>query len=414
MMRLLRSLALLAAGLAAGRRPRRPTAAPAPSEVPPPPRSRWSHRFRIIGAFVGMLVLLGLLVAATGLIPVKASTGHFAVTRWFLDWSKARSVSTHSAGIHPPPRDSLLHPSLVLRGAGHYETGCRPCHGIPTMPRPRIAREMTAEPPSLSTQIEAFEDEELFYIVMHGIKFTGMPAWPARERDDEVWAMVGFLRTLPTLDAADYRRLVRGDAPASLDAEPLADLLGPQGTPRALTTSCARCHGLDGAGRGAGAFPKLAGQRYEYLYAALRAYAVGSRNSGIMEPIAGGLTDDELRALARHYAALPPPAPEAAPADAIERGRTLAENGLPAQGVPPCAACHGPGAGPRNPHFPDLAGQYADYLVLQLTLFAEERRGGSPYAPLMHPAATGLTAEQRRDVAAFYAALPPMAKSQNP
>jgi cytochrome c553 len=69
--------------------------------------------------------------------------------------------------------------------------------------------------------------------------------------------------------------------------------------------------------------------------------------------------------------------------------------------------CHGPTDHPRNPAYPLLEGQYADYLVLQLELFASRRRGGSAYAPLMHHVVDGLDEQQMRDVAAFYASRPP-------
>ena len=75
--------------------------------------------------------------------------------------------------------------------------------------------------------------------------------------------------------------------------------------PRAVTANCARCHGVDGRGRGVGAFPKLAGQRSTYLLAALQAFARGARHSGIMEPIAAGLSLEEMRELALYYGTLP-------------------------------------------------------------------------------------------------------------
>ena len=53
-----------------------------------------------------------------------------------------------------------------------------------------------------------------------------------------------------------------------------------------------------------------------------------------------------------------------------------------------------------------MTGQFAEYLVLQLRLFAENRRGGSAYAHLMRKFAGELTAEQMNDVAAYYASLP--------
>jgi cytochrome c553 len=60
---------------------------------------------------------------------------------------------------------------------------------------------------------------------------------------------------------------------------------------------------------------------------------------------------------------------------------------------------------PRNPAYPLVAGQYADYLVLQLELFKKQHRGGTAYAHLMHTVAVRLTPEQMRDVALYYASL---------
>src|SRR5688572_21118940 len=155
------------------------------------------------------LALGGLVVAASGAVPIEASSGHWAITEWFLQFSKRRSVATHTLGMDLPALES---PSLVLKGAGHYETGCRPCHGGPDLRRPTLARAMTPPPPDLRGRVAEWDSEELFYIVKHGIKLTGMPAWPTQERDDEVLAVVAFLLELPDLDADGYRRLVHGDA----------------------------------------------------------------------------------------------------------------------------------------------------------------------------------------------------------
>lgn len=361
-------------------------------------------RWLIESAVILMVFAVGgFLVALSGIIPIKASSGHWAVTQWFLELSMHRSFSTHSLGVEVPP---LNDPALVLRGAGAYETTCRPCHGSPDLPHPRVAQHMLPKPPYLPPKIAEWEPEELFSLVKHGVKLTGMPAWPAQQRDDEVWAMVAFLLRFQDLDAEGYRRLVYGRIPPAAEAAPIEGLLGPQNAPRAVAASCGRCHGVDGGGRGA-AFPRLAGQRPAYLYASLQAYARGERHSGIMEPVAAGLSPGEMRELARYYGALPvlpPPGPQAAPA-AVERGRRIAHGRDPGRRIPSCADCHGPGAVRRNPVYPSLAGQYAGYLVQQLGLFQKEHRGGTPFAHLMHPVASRLSPEQMRDVAAYYESL---------
>jgi cytochrome c553 len=59
----------------------------------------------------------------------------------------------------------------------------------------------------------------------------------------------------------------------------------------------------------------------------------------------------------------------------------------------------------RNPIYPTLAGQYADYLLLQLQLFKSKQRGCADYADIMCRVAAGLNQGQMRDVANYYAAL---------
>lgn len=346
---------------------------------------------------------IGFLVLASGVVPITATSGHWPTTEWLFQFAKRRSVALHTIGADAPPLDE---PWLVLKGAGHYESGCRFCHGAPGFPRPEIPEAMTPAPPRLAPRIERWEPEELFYIVKHGIKLTGMPAWVSQQRDDEVYAMVAFLQALPDLEQDEYLRLVYGEvAPAGPSPE-----IEPPGVSQlsSLLPTCARCHGADGLGRGLPAFPKLAGQKFRYLLASLQAFASGTRHSGIMQPVAARLRPAEMRALARYYSSLPAAKAithEAPSAAAVEHGREIALRGIPLERVPACQACHGPSDEPRNPVYPLLAGQYAEYLVLQLQLFKDERRGGTEYANVMRPAAHRLTPEQMRAVSLYYASL---------
>jgi cytochrome c553 len=360
---------------------------------------RWIVRISGLGV---VLAVGGFLVAASGIVPIKASSGHWPITEWFLRFSMKRSIATHSLGVTAPPLDD---PALVLKGAGHYEIGCRSCHGAPDFPRPRIAARMTPLPPELSARIRDSNPEKLFYAVKHGIKFTGMPAWPSPHRDDEVWAMVAFLLKLPELDSAAYRRMVDvAPAPTAL----IQALEPAEGVSASVLQSCARCHGHDGLDRGNGAFPNLAGQRAEYLKNALVAYARGMRHSGIMEPVAAGLTAEATSKLARHFASLRvsrTASIEARQADAIERGKAIAMEGIPNQRVPSCIDCHGSEGKKGKPAYPLLAGQPAAYLRLQLELIKAGHRGGSAYAHLMQPVATRLTPQQMHDVALYFESL---------
>jgi cytochrome c553 len=359
-------------------------------------KRRW---FKIAGALLA-LAAGGFLLAAAGLMPIKASSGHWPITSWLLKFTMRRSVATHSLALKPPKFDT---PDLVLQGAGHYETGCRPCHGSPEVPLPRVPQHMTPHPPNLLPVIAELKPDELFYVVKHGVKFTGMPAWPTQQRDDEVWAMVAFLLDFPKLDVASYRQLIFGENPAAVEVVSLQALSPVIHASETAALHCDRCHG-----RGEGVFPRLGGQRSAYLFAALQAYARGDRHSGIMSPIAAAMRPNDMQQLADYYSYLEapaPPSPTSSEASSIARGKTIAHDGIPGRRVPSCVDCHGPSAAPRNPVFPILAGQYADYLELQLKLFHSQRRGGSAYGHLMHPVAAWLTPADMHDVALYYASL---------
>jgi len=312
-----------------------------------------------------------------------------------------RSVAAHATLIEEPRLDD---PALVLRGAAHYDLTCRPCHGGAAGDRPLVSRRMVPPPRALNVHAQDWEPRDLFYIVKHGMKFTGMPPWPAQQRDDEVWAMVAFLRRLPALTRQDYLRLARGEPTDPFDLE--IDEAPPR---EIVAETCARCHGLDGRGRGEQAFPKLAGQTVDYLDRALRAYADGRRHSGFMEPIAAALTAEDREYAARYYAAQPAGAAASLPdTSRVAPGREIATEGVPEMLIPACVECHGPSAMPKHPAYPRLAGQYPEYLAQQLRLLREERRGGSEYVHLMHAFAGQLTDEHIENVTAYFASLPPV------
>jgi cytochrome c553 len=345
----------------------------------------------LILAALGLLG--GLLFAWSGLFNVGASTGHWAITDWFLHYAMRQSVETHSMGIEAPPLDD---PALVHRGAGHYASGCAPCHGAPGQPRSQVALAMTPPPPFLPEKIPVWQPNELFWIVRHGVKFTGMPAWAALERTDEVWSMVAFLLQLPDLQPDEYRALALGELADGQAAAGLAGLADPF---EPVLAECSRCHGRDGKGRGVGAFPKLSGQSEAYLLASLQAYAEGRRHSGIMQPAAVPLSHAQMRRLAAHYAEAG--SLGADPAGRDGQGEAIARRGVPKDGVPACVSCHEP-AGAGYPAYPALRGQTADYLAQQLRLFRAGSRGGTAYAHIMATIARRLSDAQIDAVAAYF------------
>jgi cytochrome c553 len=364
-------------------------------------RQAVKHPWLTVGAIAAGGLLIAALVVVSGVVPIKASSGHWAITAAFLDFAKTRSVWTHSWGIRAPALDDE---ALVLKGAGHYETACLPCHGGPGRSIPPVVTAMTPPPPQLDDQkLARWSPEELFAIVKHGIKFTGMPGWPVQQRDDEIWGMVAFLRRLPRLDAAGYRQIVHeGGSQIDAPGDGALDTM-----PAVIGTLCSRCHAANGLGRGAGAIPSIAGQRSAYVYASLQAFRERRRFSAIMGEVAAKLTDDTMREVAAYYERLPAHAPEtSSDAAAVSRGRMIAEGGIPERDIPACVECHGPTTFPKNPAYPKLMSQYAGYLRSQLMLLQDRRRGGTANVNLMHAFVSRLRESEIQDAAQYYSALP--------
>jgi cytochrome c553 len=356
---------------------------------------RWRRTIAIVAIGILVVPAAGLLIASLGIYNVAASRGHWPITEWLLEFGMRRSVATHSLSVHPPPL--LDDDNLIRLGAAHFHGACASCHGAPGIARNPVVRGMLPEPPDLATVSGRWRDRELFWIVKHGIKYTGMPAWPSLARDDEVWAATAFLKRLPALDAAAYRTLAMGDIslPREDGREVALGLVAEQ-----AAGACGRCHGVDERGPLSSLVPVLHGQPPAYLLAALRNYAQGMRESGIMQPIASDLAPDAMERVADYYSKLNPPTPrpQSATAD-IENGRMIATEGDAAAGIPPCLACHGQQA---LPAYPRLAGQQAAYMKTQLRLWRNGLNTRTQTGAIMAPIALRLNDKQIEEVSAFF------------
>lgn len=165
---------------------------------------------------------------------------------------------------------------------------------------------------------------------------------------------------------------------------------------------CSSCHGSGGKSLSS-TFPRLAGQQQEYLENQLKAFRDHSRADPhahtYMWGMAARLSDSTIDGLAAYYASQTPV--HGSPSDTAEMaaGKKIFEEGIPAENVPPCNACHGEqaqGAGA----IPRLAGQHRSYLERQLDAFSSNARANE----IMHENSKNLTSQQISQVAAFLSA----------
>jgi cytochrome c553 len=137
---------------------------------------------------------------------------------------------------------------------------------------------------------------------------------------------------------------------------------------------CIACHGLDGMSA-LPANPNIAGMPAQYIAKQLELFKSGARKNPIMQGMAASLAADDMKALGTYYFA------QRAKANAVARdaakaakGQKIYRAGIPELKVPACAGCHG-GAGAGIPAiFPRLAGQWPEYTLDQLKLYAAGTR----------------------------------------
>jgi cytochrome c553 len=167
--------------------------------------------------------------------------------------------------------------------------------------------------------------------------------------------------------------------------------------------TCATCHGPQGRSI-IPKFPALAGQHPKYIAAQLQAFKAQTRGDadalGYMWGMAAPLSDDMIAALAAYYGAQAPGPGTGGNGGAIARGADIYANGVAAEGIPPCIACHGPGAVGTD-DYPRLAGQHAPYLLKQLRSFQNNMRN----VAVMHGVAQDLKANEMEAVAAYLQSL---------
>jgi mono/diheme cytochrome c family protein len=166
----------------------------------------------IKSAVLGVTIVVagGVAFALSGAYNVAATAPHTAPVRWLLEETMDRSVEARSGAIEVPP---LEDPKMIRTGYEHYRENCEVCHAAPGAPVSEIATGLEPPPPNL-TEADDDEDEEpspaeLFWVTKNGIKMTGMPAWGPTHDDDEIWAIVVFLRKLPGMTPQEYAALGR-------------------------------------------------------------------------------------------------------------------------------------------------------------------------------------------------------------
>lgn len=166
--------------------------------------------FRTVLATLLVLMIAGVVggyaFMRTGIYNISATSQHLQPIYSILEKGMHYSVRYHAADITAPPTDDM---QMVKRGALTFHGACVQCHGAPGVAPHGIGMGMQPVPGPLVESAKKWEARELYWIVRHGIKMSGMPAWEYRMSEEQLWEVVAFMQHLPQLSPAEYKEMTR-------------------------------------------------------------------------------------------------------------------------------------------------------------------------------------------------------------
>lgn len=159
---------------------------------------------------------VGAIYLYSGAYSMGADVPHNKFTYWLLETAREQSIEMASKDIGVPPLDD---PELLLSGGADYNDMCVACHLKPGKTQSDMSIGLYPKPPNLSKQEDEHGHDDAggghgdpaqsarrqFWVIKHGVKASGMPAWGPTHDDQRIWAMVAFLQKLPELNPEQYQ-----------------------------------------------------------------------------------------------------------------------------------------------------------------------------------------------------------------
>jgi mono/diheme cytochrome c family protein len=167
-------------------------------------RGRW---WMLVGAgLAGIAAVAGVTayVRVTGL-DSRAQPG-------LLETHVARGIRRLAIPANVASGRNPVAPTLEVldEGLAHFANHCASCHAEDGSGNTELGRGLYPKAPDMrAAATQDLTDGELFYIIEHGIRFTGMPGWSTGTTAGEQasWQLVHVIRRLPQLTGAERDRI---------------------------------------------------------------------------------------------------------------------------------------------------------------------------------------------------------------
>ncbi len=101
----------------------------------------------------------------------------------------------------------------LIAGMKTYQANCASCHGDIRHPHAQLAEALYPRAPQFVEDAPDMPENQNFYIIQHGIRLSGMPAWKPALNEQEIWQVTTFLShmdKLPPQVSAEWKAATAG------------------------------------------------------------------------------------------------------------------------------------------------------------------------------------------------------------
>ena len=146
-------------------------------------------------ASTAVIVLIVFLYFALGVPGFEADVHASAWKNHFAEVSTHASIERSAVAIRIPQTASDQN---LISGGKLYMNGCAGCHGHPTKAR-NLSRAYFVPPLRFALAQTQYTESEVYWIVKHGIRRTGMSAYGPFYSDEDVWDLAAFVKQIRNL-----------------------------------------------------------------------------------------------------------------------------------------------------------------------------------------------------------------------
>lgn len=151
----------------------------------------------LLGFIVGVLAsaLVFLSAALLGAFKTEADGRPWRIESRFTQRALGASIQRIRREKNPYRVDD----AFLLSGLKLFKDGCAGCHGGYGKPSDWGAAHFYPPVPQFGEAPPRRSEGEIFYIVQHGIRYSGMGGWSGLISKEQSWQLAGFLSRLDCL-----------------------------------------------------------------------------------------------------------------------------------------------------------------------------------------------------------------------